>query len=91
MARFIGMLNPDPSLMVLLCDLVLFVSGTCRRCFYTLILWTWHLKAELHGTILRLSVEYATKEVSRPSFTVKTSLLSWVTKLLVSVGNIPFH
>ena len=41
-------------------------------------------------TILRLSVEYATREVSRPSFTVKTSLLSRATKL-VSIGNIAFH
>ena len=40
--------------------------------------------------LLCLSVEYATKEVSRPSFSVKTLLLSWATKL-VSTGNTPFH
>ena len=40
--------------------------------------------------LLRLSVEYATREVSCPSFTVKTLLLSWATKV-VSIGNIPFH
>ena len=40
--------------------------------------------------LLRLSVEYATREVSCLSFTVKTSLLSWATKV-VSIGNIPFH
>ena len=37
--------------------------------------------------ILRLSVEYATSDVSCPSFTVKTLLLSGVTEL-VSFGNI---
>ena len=40
--------------------------------------------------ILRLSVEYATREVSRPSFTVKTALLSRATKQ-VSIGNIVFY
>ena len=40
--------------------------------------------------ILRLSVEYATRQVSCQSFTVKTTLLSWVT-VLVSIGNTPFH
>lgn len=39
------------------------------------------------GWILRLSVEYATREVSHPCFTVTTLLLSWVTEL-VSIGNI---
>ena len=43
----------------------------------------------LHS-ILRLSVEYATREVSRPSFTVKTPLLSRATKQ-VSIGNIVFY
>ena len=37
-------------------------------------------------TVLRLSVKYAMREVSHPSFTVKTLLLSGV-KELVSVGN----
>ena len=41
-------------------------------------------------TLLRLSVEYATKEVSRPSFTVKTPLLSRATKQ-VYIGNIMFY
>ena len=40
--------------------------------------------------LLRLSVEYATREVSRPSFTVKTPLLSRATKQ-VSIGNIVFY
>ena len=40
--------------------------------------------------LLCLSVEYATKEVSHPCFTVKTLLLSRET-VLVSIGDIPFH
>ena len=40
--------------------------------------------------ILCLLVEYATTEVSRPSFTVETLLLS-MTTVLVSIGNIQFH
>ena len=39
------------------------------------------------GGLLPLSVEYAMREVSRPSFTVKTLLLSGVTEQ-VSIGNI---
>ena len=40
--------------------------------------------------VLCLSVEYAAREVSRPSFTVKTPLLSRATKQ-VSIGNIVFY
>ena len=40
--------------------------------------------------LLRLLVEYATRQVSCQSFTVKTTLLSWLT-VLVSIGNTPFH
>ena len=43
-----------------------------------------------NNIILRLSVEYAKREVSRPSFTVKTPLLSRATKQ-VSIGNIVFY
>ena len=42
------------------------------------------------GTLLRLLVEYAKREVSRLSFTVKTPLLSGATKQ-VSIGNIMFY
>ena len=45
---------------------------------------------EFGAKVLRLSVEYATREVSRPSFTVKTPLLSRATKQ-VSIGNIVFY
>ena len=45
---------------------------------------------KLLKNLLRLSVEYATREVSRPSFTVKTPLLSRATKQ-VSIGNIVFY
>ena len=40
--------------------------------------------------VLRLSVEYAARDVSRLSFTIKTPLLSGAT-VLVSIGNIPLH
>ena len=46
-----------------------------------------NLTSKCFLAILCLSVEYATKEVSWLSFTVKTLLLSGVTEL-VSIGNI---
>ena len=58
---------------------------------YTLIDEWFKLSANVVAKrILRFSVEHATREVLRPSFTVKTPLLSRVTKL-VSMGNIVFY